>query len=100
MLPQCTYCSAIRPKLSAEQGTYQVQLTPYQDADFTELFSDFVAEKSDEKIYIAVDVDGVDSRQFSSVLDSCWATPINDPMSSTSWDLITNQCVNMRTLIY
>ncbi|XP_041914858.1 pancreatic secretory granule membrane major glycoprotein GP2-like isoform X2 [Alosa sapidissima] len=86
--------SAIRLKLPAARGTYQVQITPYKDADFTQQFSGNATGQPEETIYIAVDVEGVDSRQFSSMLDSCWATPINDSTSSINWDLITNQCPN------
>ncbi|KAL2099745.1 hypothetical protein ACEWY4_004139 [Coilia grayii] len=81
-------------KLPPGKGTYQIQMIPYEDADFTQLFSGAVAETSDEKIYISVDVDGVDSRQFSSVLDLCWATPTNNSASSITWSLITKQCAN------
>ncbi|XP_076139531.1 pancreatic secretory granule membrane major glycoprotein GP2-like [Alosa pseudoharengus] len=86
--------SVTHQKLPAVHGTYQVQITPYKDADFTQQFSGNVTGQPEETIYIAVDVEGVDSRQFSSVLDSCWATPINDSTSSINWDLITNQCPN------
>ena len=71
-------------------------MTAYQDPDFTQLFSGTVASPSDEKIYVAVDVDGVDGRQFSSVLDFCWATPINDSAFAINWDLITNQFVDTK----
>ncbi|KAL2099742.1 hypothetical protein ACEWY4_004136 [Coilia grayii] len=81
-------------KLPPGTGTYQIQMIPYEDADFTQLFSGAVAETSDEKIYISVDVDGADSRQFSSVLDLCWATPTNNSASSITWSLITKQCAN------
>ncbi|XP_076139533.1 pancreatic secretory granule membrane major glycoprotein GP2-like [Alosa pseudoharengus] len=87
--------STIRLKLPAVHGTYQVQITPYKDADFTQQFSGNVTGQPEETIYIAVDVEGVDSRQFSSVLDSCWATPINDSTFSINLDLITNQCPNL-----
>ncbi|XP_041914861.1 pancreatic secretory granule membrane major glycoprotein GP2-like isoform X2 [Alosa sapidissima] len=86
--------SVIHQKLPAVHGTYQVQITPYKDADFTQQFSGNVAGQPEETIYIAVDVEGVDGRQFSSVLDFCWATPINNSTSSINWDLITNQCPN------
>ncbi|XP_063067186.1 pancreatic secretory granule membrane major glycoprotein GP2-like [Engraulis encrasicolus] len=76
------------------KGTYQIRMIPYKDADFTELFDGAVAQTSDEEIYISVDVEGVDSRQFSSVLDLCWATPTNNSTSSITWSLITKQCAN------
>ncbi|XP_062410977.1 pancreatic secretory granule membrane major glycoprotein GP2-like [Sardina pilchardus] len=86
--------SVIHQTLPATHGTYQVQITPYKDAKFTQKFSGNVTGQPDEMMCISVDVEGVDSRQFSSVLDSCWATPVNDSTSSNNWDLITNQCPN------
>lgn len=75
---------------------YQIRMIPYKDADFTQQFSGAVAGTSGEKIYVSVDVDGVDSRQFSSVLDLCWATPTNNSASSITWSLITKQFVIMK----
>uniref|UniRef100_A0A8C8FAA2 Alpha-tectorin n=1 Tax=Oncorhynchus tshawytscha TaxID=74940 RepID=A0A8C8FAA2_ONCTS len=45
-------------------------------------------------IYVAVQVDGVDSHQISTVLDSCWATPVNDPNYAVHWNLIAGECPN------
>ncbi|XP_062399905.1 uromodulin-like [Sardina pilchardus] len=89
-----TLTSVIHQKLPAAQGTYQVQMTPYKDAGFTQQFSGNVTGQAEQTLYIAVDLEGVDSRQLSSVLDSCWATPGNDSASSITWDLITHQCPN------
>ncbi|XP_062410976.1 pancreatic secretory granule membrane major glycoprotein GP2-like [Sardina pilchardus] len=86
--------SVIHLKLPAAHGTYQVHITPYKDTEFTQQFSGNETGQPDEMMCISVDVEGVDSRQFSSVLDSCWATPVHDSTSSTNWDLITNQCPN------
>ncbi|KAJ8005430.1 hypothetical protein DPEC_G00146570 [Dallia pectoralis] len=87
--------SVVRRKLPSGTGHYQMWMTPYQDAHFLHPFSgSHVSVKIDQQIYVAVRVEGVDSRQISTVLDSCWATPVNNPNYPTRWDLITNECPN------
>ncbi|XP_073723256.1 scavenger receptor cysteine-rich domain-containing protein DMBT1 isoform X10 [Misgurnus anguillicaudatus] len=76
------------------QGTYQVRMVPYLDAEFSKPFNGSVDVVVDEKIFVEVGVGGVDSHQFVSVIDGCWATPVNDPLSSLRWDLITGGCPN------
>ncbi|CAI5658940.1 unnamed protein product [Oreochromis niloticus] len=48
----------------------------------------------DERLYIEVQTQGIDERQISTILDSCWATPVNDASYPVRWDLITTQCPN------
>ncbi|KAI4899389.1 hypothetical protein NFI96_002372 [Prochilodus magdalenae] len=76
------------------QGMYQVRMIPYQDAAFSQPFSGSVDIEVDERIYVAVIVQGVDGRQISTVIDSCWATPVNDQNYAVRWDLIINKCPN------
>ncbi|CAM4711688.1 unnamed protein product [Leuciscus chuanchicus] len=80
--------------LPAGQGTYQVRMIPYQDAEFTRPFTGSVNAELDRRIFVEVRVDGVDSHQFASVIDKCWATPVNDPHYSLHWDLIVGMCPN------
>uniref|UniRef100_A0A671KPF4 ZP domain-containing protein n=1 Tax=Sinocyclocheilus anshuiensis TaxID=1608454 RepID=A0A671KPF4_9TELE len=65
--------------LPSGQGTYQVRMIPYQDAEFSHPFTGSVNAELSKRIFVEVGVDGVDSRQFASVIDTCWATPVNDP---------------------
>ncbi|XP_056627972.1 uncharacterized protein LOC130439385 [Triplophysa dalaica] len=67
---------------------------PYQDAQFSKPFNGSVDVEVDHKTFVEVRVDGVDGHQFVSVIDSCWATPVNDPQSSLRWDLIIEECSN------
>ena len=52
----------------------------YQDADFSSpLTSDRNVEMElDQRLYVEVRAEGIDKRQISTVLDSCWATPVNN----------------------
>ncbi|KAL0179099.1 hypothetical protein M9458_024541, partial [Cirrhinus mrigala] len=50
-------------------------MIPYQDAEFAHPFTGSVKAGLNEHIFVEVRVDGVDSRQFASVIDTCWATP-------------------------
>ncbi|XP_030630870.1 alpha-tectorin [Chanos chanos] len=86
--------SIIHKKLPSGQGRYQVRMIPYQDAGFSHPFTGSVNVEVNQRIYVAVRVDGVDSRQISTVMDTCWATPVNDPNYHIRWDLIIGECPN------
>ncbi|XP_026114065.1 deleted in malignant brain tumors 1 protein-like isoform X2 [Carassius auratus] len=84
--------SIVHKKLPAGQGRYQVRMVPYQDAEFSKPFNGSVNVELNQQMFLEVHVDGVDSRQFATVIDSCWATPENDPNHSVRWDLISGEC--------
>ncbi|XP_077089441.1 alpha-tectorin-like isoform X1 [Siphateles boraxobius] len=86
--------SIVHRILPAGQGTYQVRMIPFQDAAFSRPFTGSVNVELDRRIFVEVRVNGVDSRQFASVIDKCWATPVNDPHYSLRWDLIVDMCPN------
>uniref|UniRef100_A0A671KR24 Si:ch73-181m17.1 n=1 Tax=Sinocyclocheilus anshuiensis TaxID=1608454 RepID=A0A671KR24_9TELE len=86
--------STVHMNLPAGQGTYQVRMIPYQDAEFSHPFTGSVNAELSKRIFVEVGVDGVDSRQFASVIDTCWATPVNDPHYPLRWDLIVDRCPN------
>ncbi|ROI24880.1 Alpha-tectorin [Anabarilius grahami] len=73
------------------QGTYQVRMIPYHDAEFTSPFDGEVEIQVNQQMYVAVEVDGVDINQIATVLDNCWATPVNDIDYSIRWNLITRE---------
>ncbi|ROL48213.1 Pancreatic secretory granule membrane major glycoprotein GP2 [Anabarilius grahami] len=76
------------------QGTYQVRMIPYHDAEFTSPFDGEVEIQVNQQMYVAVEVDGVDISQIATVLDNCWATPVNDIDYSIRWNLISRECPN------
>uniref|UniRef100_A0A3B1J238 ZP domain-containing protein n=1 Tax=Astyanax mexicanus TaxID=7994 RepID=A0A3B1J238_ASTMX len=70
---------------------YQISQTLSMDTELTPLLDNIAAgflnvysvvrkrlPVVDERIYVGVFVQGVDSRQIATVIDSCWATPEND----------------------
>ncbi len=77
--------------LPAGEGRYQVRMIPYEDDEFTRPFTGRVDAKLDQKMNVEVRVEGVDSQQFALVMDTCWATPVNDPDYSLRWDLIVTE---------
>ncbi|XP_072568880.1 alpha-tectorin-like [Paramormyrops kingsleyae] len=87
--------SVLNKSLPGGTGQYQVRMSPYLNSDFN---SPVTASTLDlplnERLYVAVEVIGMDERQISTVIDSCWATPINDPSSGIRWDLIIHECPN------
>ncbi|XP_047466074.1 alpha-tectorin-like [Mugil cephalus] len=89
--------SIVSKKLPSGQGTYRIRMIPYQDADF--LFSlanssNNIDVEVDQRLYVEVRTDGVDPQQISTVLDSCWATPVNNADHPVRWDLISAECPN------
>ncbi|XP_026079051.1 uromodulin-like [Carassius auratus] len=86
--------SIVHKTLPAGEGRYQVRMIPYEDDEFTRPFTGRVDAELDQKMNVEVRVEGVDSRQFALVMDTCWATPENDPDYSLRWDLILTECPN------
>ncbi|KAL1264814.1 hypothetical protein QQF64_005169 [Cirrhinus molitorella] len=86
--------SIVHKTLPAGEGRYQVRMIPYEDDEFTRPFTGRVDAELDQKMNVEVRVEGVDSGQFALVMDTCWATPVNDPDYSLHWDLIVTECPN------
>jgi len=88
-------------ELPAGQGTYQVRMIPYHDAQFTIPFDGEVEIQVNQQMYVAVEVNGVDRNQIATVLDNCWATPVNDIDYHIRWSLITREWVTwLLNLLY
>lgn len=77
--------------LPGEEGMYQVRMLPYEDAGFSHPYNGRVEIEVGQQIYIGIFVQGVDSRQIAMVIDSCWATPVNQANYTVRWDLITRK---------
>ncbi|XP_056098277.1 uncharacterized protein LOC130077157 [Rhinichthys klamathensis goyatoka] len=86
--------SIVHKTLPAGEGRYRVRMIPYEDDEFTRPFTGRVDAELDQEMHVEVRVEGVDSRQFALVMDTCWATPVNDPDYSLRWDLILSECPN------
>uniref|UniRef100_A0A3B3CS42 Uncharacterized protein n=1 Tax=Oryzias melastigma TaxID=30732 RepID=A0A3B3CS42_ORYME len=92
----CLSYSVVRKKLPAGVGVYHMMMTPYQDAAFHYPFNSNtnIEMVVDERLYIEVRAEGVDQHQISTVLDSCWATPVNIANYPVRWNLIVEECPN------
>ena len=68
-------------------------MIPYQDAYFLVPFNttNNFEVQIHQRLYIEVQVDGVDDQQFAVILDSCWATPENDASFPVRWDLLIDE---------
>ncbi|XP_071318954.1 alpha-tectorin-like [Trachinotus anak] len=88
--------SIVRKKLPSGRGQYHIRMIPYRDAGFHfPLTSDSNIEMEiDERLYVEVRTEGIDGRQIATILDSCWATPVNDANHPVRWDLISAECPN------
>ncbi|XP_036427675.1 pancreatic secretory granule membrane major glycoprotein GP2-like [Colossoma macropomum] len=78
------------------QGSYQIRMIPYPNASYIAPYSGDVTVDVNQQIFVAVEVEGVDNQQISTVLDHCWATPSDEINSTIRWDLIINDCPNPR----
>ncbi|KAI4889562.1 hypothetical protein NFI96_007569 [Prochilodus magdalenae] len=74
------------------EGSYQIIMLPYPNASFITPYSGDVLLNFNQRIFVSVEVKGVDATQISTVLNQCWATPNDDINNTIRWDLITNDC--------
>ncbi|KAF6732048.1 Alpha-tectorin, partial [Oryzias melastigma] len=86
--------SIMKKKLPAGSGSYHIRMTSYTDPDFRFPFTNETDIEVDEMLYVKVKTEGVDQHQLATILDSCWATPINTEDYPIRWDLIINECPN------
>lgn len=87
------FCSIVNKRLPSGQGRYHLRMLPYEDADFHFPLTrnGNLEMEIDQRLYIEVLTEGIDERQISTVLDSCWATPFNNASYPVRWDLITTE---------
>lgn len=87
------FCSIVNKRLPSGQGHYNLRMIPFEDASFRVPMTKNrnVEMEIDQRLYIEVQTEGVDDRQFSTILDSCWATPFNDASYPVRWNLITKE---------
>lgn len=81
----------MKKKLPAGSGSYHIRMTSYTDPDFRFPFTNETDIEVDEMLYVKVKTEGVDQHQLATILDSCWATPINTEDYPIRWDLIINE---------
>uniref|UniRef100_A0A3B5L2G0 ZP domain-containing protein n=1 Tax=Xiphophorus couchianus TaxID=32473 RepID=A0A3B5L2G0_9TELE len=82
-------------KLPVGTGSYSVRMIPYEDEGFHFPLSTNgnIELEVDQMFYMEVRTEGVDQRQFATVLDSCWATPVNQanyPVQDGTVEVIQN----------
>ncbi|XP_053722445.1 IgGFc-binding protein-like [Synchiropus splendidus] len=85
--------SVINKKLPRGQGQYRVRMIPYRDATFWNpvTSAENIEMQLNERLFVEVRTEGVDARQLATVLDSCWATPVNQADYPIRWDLIVDE---------
>ncbi|XP_046691095.1 alpha-tectorin-like isoform X4 [Silurus meridionalis] len=86
--------SIVHKDLPDGKGMYQVRMIPFEDAGFSHRYTGRVNIEVGQQIYIGVFVQGVDSHQIATVIDSCWATPVKEANYTVRWDLINHKCPN------
>ncbi|KAK9530400.1 hypothetical protein VZT92_011903 [Zoarces viviparus] len=88
--------SIVRKKLPTGHGQYLTRMIPYQDAGFHYPLASGrnIEMEVDQRLYVEIRTEGVDGRQISTIVDSCWATPVNVASYPVRWDLIHEECPN------
>ncbi|KAM3859976.1 alpha-tectorin-like [Diretmus argenteus] len=88
--------SIVSRNLPSGLGRYRMRMMPYQDAAFRFPFtsSSNIEIEMDQRVYVELRTEGVDGRQICTIIDSCWATPVNVASYPVHWNLITSQCPN------
>ncbi|KAF7642114.1 hypothetical protein LDENG_00264510, partial [Lucifuga dentata] len=83
--------SILKRRLPSGQGHYHLRIIPYQDAGFhfPLTSNNNIDMRVNERLYVEVRTEGVDEQQISTVLDSCWATPVDEATYPVRSDLIT-----------
>ena len=74
-------------------GNYRMRMIPFLDAEYSVPYTgdSNMEVKINQRLYIEVRSEGVDNQQIATVLDSCWATPVNNPNYPVRWDLLVNE---------
>uniref|UniRef100_A0A3B3CSU8 Alpha-tectorin-like n=1 Tax=Oryzias melastigma TaxID=30732 RepID=A0A3B3CSU8_ORYME len=88
--------SIVNKRLPSGEGHYSLRMIPYEDPNFQSPLNRNrnLEMEINQRLYIEVLTEGVDERQISTILDSCWATPFNDANYPVRWDLINHECPN------
>lgn len=86
-----SFNSIVRRTFPSGHGQYHIRMIPYQDAGFhlPMTSSSNIAMEIDQRFYVEVRAEGVDERQIATILDSCWATPVNIANYPVRWTLIS-----------
>ena len=68
-------------------------MIPFLDAGYRFPYTggDDMGVELDQRMYIEVRSEGIDKRQIATVLDSCWATPVNNANYPVRWDLLVSE---------
>ncbi|KAM9837983.1 pancreatic secretory granule membrane major glycoprotein GP2-like [Aulostomus maculatus] len=88
--------SVVKKHLPSGQGQYNIRMMPYQDSGFNSPLTSVnnMEMELDQRLYIKVWTEGVDDSEIATVLDSCWATPVNIANHPVRWNLISEGCAN------
>ena len=74
-------------------GSYRMRMIPFWDAGYHIPYTgdSNMEVEIDQRMYIEVRSEGVDKQQIATVLDSCWATPVNNANYPVRWDLLVRE---------
>ncbi|KAM9837942.1 alpha-tectorin-like [Aulostomus maculatus] len=87
--------SVVKKHLPSGQGQYNIRMMSYQDSGFNSPLTSISRGMAlDQRLYIKVWTEGVDEPGSLTVLDSCWATPVNIANHPLRRELISEGCAN------
>ncbi|XP_020775894.2 alpha-tectorin-like [Boleophthalmus pectinirostris] len=86
--------SSVRQELTAGEWTYNLSMTVYTDKGHKHAVTPDTEINLDQTVYLQLEIDGLDEKLLSLVVDSCWASTEPSPNSSLKYSLIGNGCPN------
>ncbi|XP_070711275.1 alpha-tectorin-like [Pempheris klunzingeri] len=80
--------------ITSEAWNYNLTMKAYTDSGRTQAVELSTEVHLNQKIWVELETEGLDSGLVAVVTDSCWATNQASPSGSPRYDLIANGCAN------
>ncbi|XP_072301112.1 uncharacterized protein [Eucyclogobius newberryi] len=86
--------SSVIQELVSGQWRYNLSMIVYSDEARRHTVTPDTELDLGQRIYIEMEVDGLDDNVLSLVVDSCWATSVPSPKSTLKYSIVGNGCPN------
>ncbi|XP_061571875.1 uncharacterized protein LOC133425185 [Cololabis saira] len=84
--------SSVMLNITSSVWNYTLSMNTYTDSGLTELIKPDSEIELNQKVWVGVETEGLDSDALAIVIDSCWATGERATNASVKYDLIRNGC--------
>ncbi|XP_034020956.1 alpha-tectorin-like [Thalassophryne amazonica] len=90
----CVLFSSVIQHVRDGQWIYNLTMKAYLDSAYTQTLEGVASIQLNQKIWVELEADGLDSNIVALVIQSCWATHELLSNGSLRYDLIVNSCAN------